>query len=86
MVFVESMISGTPIIASKAYEMRYFVEHGKNGYLLNSQSVEELADLMEKIMNNDYIFSQVSIEKEFVKKKYSWDKVAETIYNEIKKY
>ena len=50
LVFPEALTFGLPCIGRDAYEMPYFIEDGETGYLLRSETKEELADLMDRAL------------------------------------
>lgn len=46
--FAESISAGTPVIATDCSDLKFFIEQGKNGYLIDT---EHLNDNLEKIIN-----------------------------------
>lgn len=76
-VFGEALSFGLPIIGRDAYEMRYFVEEGKNGYLLKDNNIDALANLMKQTIENKDIINYVKENHEEYIKQYSWDTVVE---------
>lgn len=84
LVFVEALIYGLPCIGRNAYEMPYFIEDGVTGYLLNDENAKKLSELMLNLINNKEIINNVLSKREYYIKEYSWDTVAERIYNIIK--
>lgn len=83
LVFVEALLFGLPCIGRNAYEMPYFIDEGKTGYLLKEQSAEELSYLMEKSLVNQSLKQNVDSNFSFYKNEYSWDTVAKRIYEVI---
>ncbi len=79
LVFPEALAFGLPCIGRNAFEMPYFIEDGKTGYLLKENSVEELADLMEKALSNSQMKENVRCKRDWYLKEYSWKTVAERI-------
>lgn len=77
LVFAEALTFGLPCIGRNAYEMPYFIEDGKTGYLLQNENADELANLMLKAVDNDEMKQLVRSKKEEYIKEYSWDTVAE---------
>lgn len=77
LVFAEALTFGLPCIGRNAYEMPYFIDEGETGYLLQSENVDELAELMLKALSNDEMKQNVRSKKEEYVKEYSWDTVAE---------
>lgn len=83
LVFVESLCFGLPVVARDDYEMHYFVEHGKNGYLIDKEDADLLAKYMAKALNNEEMKERVQREAINYQKRYSWDSVAYKIANVI---
>lgn len=79
LVFVEALIYGLPVIARNAFEMSYFVQEGKNGYLLKHDDPQELARIMYETICNLKMKEFVRESREAYIKEYSWDTVAERI-------
>ncbi len=50
-VLCEAMASGLPVICSNIQEMPRIVTEGKNGYLFNPYSVDDIASAIEKLIN-----------------------------------
>lgn len=78
LVFVEALIFGLPCIGANRFAMPEFIRHGKNGYLIAKDTVEELLHYMEMIMENrqelcDYIKENQGL---YIKK-YNWNTVAD---------
>ena len=80
-VFAEALIYGLPIIGRDAFAMRDFVQQGKNGFLLESNSVEELAKLMYDAITDSNMRNYVIANKEKYLEKYSWKAVVERMLN-----
>lgn len=76
LVFAEALTYGLPCIGRDAYEMPYFIEEGETGYLLKSQSAEELAKLMSLALENTTMKKNVQSKQKFYIDEYSWDRVA----------
>lgn len=79
LVFVEALIFGLPIIARNAFEMRYFVQEGKNGHLLDRDDPQELAKIMCETISDHAMKEYVRKNREIYIREYSWDTVAERI-------
>lgn len=87
LVFVEALIFGLPCIGRNCYEMPYFIQDGKTGYLLSKNgTAQELAEKMENALKNDEMRSAVISQRENYIKQYSWDSVADRIKNVIDKF
>jgi glycosyltransferase involved in cell wall biosynthesis len=75
LVFAEALTYGLPCIGRNAYEMPYFIEQEKTGYLLKENNSDELAELMEKAIQNQEMKQRVFEKKEEFIERYSWDSV-----------
>lgn len=76
LVFAEALVFGLPCIGRDCYEMPYFIEDGKNGYLLKNDSASELADKIFDLLHNKTIYDYVIDHREFYIREYSWNSVA----------
>lgn len=79
LVFIEALTYGLPCIGRNAYEMPYFIENGKTGFLLEKDNADDLAHLMYRLLKDETIKSNVRANKEWYVKEYSWDAVADRI-------
>lgn len=83
LVFIEALTFGLPCIGRDAYEMPYFIENGKTGYLLKEDSAEELSALMLAAVDNAEMKINVRNNKKFYVEEYSWDAVCRRISDVI---
>jgi len=86
LVFAEALAFGLPCIGRNAFEMPYFIENGKTGFLLEKESPEALADLMLKLIRSEEIKNNVKVKREWYLREYSWDAVAQRIANVMDGY
>lgn len=84
-VFAEALIYGLPIIGRDAFAMKDFIEHGKNGFLLKSDSKEELAELMYDAITNSDMRNYVLENNINYINQYSWESVANRILDVMQK-
>lgn len=84
LVFAEALIYGLPIIGRDAFSMSDFVNGGENGYLLKSNSSEELAMLMESAILNDELRKRVISNRESYIEQYSWQSVVKRMLDTMK--
>lgn len=84
LVFAEALIYGLPIIGRDAFAMRDFVKHGENGYLLKTDSAEELAVLMESAILNDELRKRVISNRERYIEQYSWQSVVKRMLDTMR--
>lgn len=81
LVFAEALVFGLPIIARDAFAMKDFIKSGDNGYLLKSDSAEDLARLMHSAIEDVKMRNRVYARRKEYAKFYSWDAVASRIVN-----
>lgn len=53
-VVIESLLCGTPVVASKVGEVPYIIEDGKNGYTVEPGSVISLREKLSKALNIEW--------------------------------
>lgn len=75
-VFIEALTYGLPCIGRDAFEMPFFIDEGKTGYLLKHEDDSELSELLLKLLDNNEIKNNVFSKREEYLNKYSWDAVA----------
>lgn len=81
LVFAEALVFGLPVIGRDAFAMRDFVQPGDNGYLLKTNSAEDLARLMYSAISDEEMRGRVISRREEYVARYSWDAVARRIIN-----
>ncbi len=79
LVFVESLIYGLPCVARKFFEMPYFIEEGKEGYLIENDDPQEYAILMNRAIHNNEMKEYINSRRGYYIEKYTWDAVAKRI-------
>jgi glycosyltransferase involved in cell wall biosynthesis len=75
-VFTEALSFGIPCIGRNIQGMSEIIKPGVNGYLLNSDSSDELAELIIKIIEDDKMKSDVERMSKSCQDFYSWDRIA----------
>ncbi len=79
---IEAMASGTPVVASSAASLPEVV--GDAGVIIDPEKPEQIAEAVEKILDNED-FRKDLIEKGFVRaKEFSWEKCAKETFDIIK--
>ena len=81
LVFAEALVYGLPIIARNAFAMKDFVQPGENGYLLDSDSKEELAMLMYSAISDVGMRQRVMSRQQQYLEQYSWNTVVGKMLN-----
>lgn len=82
---IESLSFGLPCIGRNVYEMPYLIQIGETGELVETNSIDELADKIETVLSNPAYAENVQSKREFYVKEYSWDTVAKRMADVIKK-
>lgn len=86
LVFVEALCFGLPCIGKNLCAMPEFIQPGKNGYLIDHDDAQELAEMMEKLLlNGAEMAATVQSDREYYLKQYSWDSVADRIMDVLKR-
>lgn len=79
MVVVEAMASSVPYVCSDIAPFREITEGGKGGLLFKAEDYKDLAEKIIKLFKDNKLYkAKIREEKELVKK-YSWDKITNTI-------
>lgn len=82
-VFAEALIYGLPCIGRNAFAMKDFISEGENGYLINEDNADYLAQKMYDLLINEEIRYNVMQDKEKYAERYSWESVAKRITDVI---
>ena len=84
-VFAEALCFGIPCIGRNIQGMLEIIKPGVNGYLLDSDSIDELTELIIKVIEDDKMKSGVERMSKSYQDYYSWDRVASDMVKIIKK-
>ena len=85
LVFAEAFAFGLPCIARNIMEMKYFIQDGENGYLIDEDNPDILAKKMELLLKNEEIKKRVRDKREYYINEYSWDNVAKRMLKIIER-
>jgi glycosyltransferase involved in cell wall biosynthesis len=81
LTLLEAWAASTPVIASSVEGIEEFVEHRETGYLVPSESPEELADALRATLDNpEEAIVWGANARELVEEEYSWEGVADRTY------
>lgn len=86
-VVFEAFATKLPVITTDVWDNKYFIEDWVNWFLINPWSVDEIKNILEKIIK----ISKTELENmwinwyNLVKTKLSWDKIVDEIYGEYLK-
>lgn len=87
-VLLEAMACGKPVVASNVGGIPFVVEEGKTGLLFESGNIEDLADKIMTILENEKLREKMGEAGRERAKEFTWDKIAERtveVYKEILK-
>jgi D-inositol-3-phosphate glycosyltransferase len=79
MVALESMASGTPVIASNVGGLSYIVRHGKTGYLVPPRSPKVLAGRIRTLLDDPFRRRRMGAQGVQAAQRYSWTAVSDQI-------
>ena len=86
LVFVEALCFGLPCIGKNICAMPEFIQHGKNGWLLEHDDTQELRLLMERLLlDGPAMAAAVQSDRAYYLETYSWDTVADRICRVLEK-
>ncbi len=82
LVLLEAMACGVPVIASNLYGVRKVFQDGEQGYLFENKNSIDLAEKIDKILNNDILAQKMGEQgRDLVLKKYSFEKMQKNLLN-----
>lgn len=84
-VALEASSVGTPVIASNLQGIKDAIEEGENGFLVEPLNSQAFISSIIKVLEDDKKEVSRKIAKNYVKEKYSWEKIAKRYYNELNK-
>ncbi len=84
-VFVEALCCGLPCIGRSVLSMNEIIDNGVNGYNIENDDPEKLAELMYDLLHNEKIRGYVEAHRLEWQTMYSWESVASQIAEVIKK-
>lgn len=71
LVFIEAMASGLPIVCTSAKGNKDIIEEGINGFLIKERSFKKIADKIELLINDRYLYEKISNSSFELSKKYN---------------
>lgn len=84
-VYIEALCSGVPCIARNLFSGPEIIENGVNGYLLDNDSSDTLAELLRDALNNKSMGEYVRSHMEEYRDLYSWKTVIKKMAEVISK-
>jgi glycosyltransferase involved in cell wall biosynthesis len=84
---LEAWACKLPVLTTSVGELPYVIKEDYNGWLVNPNNPDELAEKLKYILNlNKTKLSTIGENgHNLVKEKYNWDTIIENIYNELVK-
>lgn len=82
-VSLEALYFGKVVIGSIQSNLNEIINHGKNGFLFDSEKPEELKILFEDILNNKYDLESIKLEAKKLGRIYSIEKTAKLYFNHL---
>ncbi|MDO8617625.1 MAG: glycosyltransferase family 4 protein [Candidatus Uhrbacteria bacterium] len=85
-VGLEAMASGTPVIASNVGGLKFILDEGRTGVLIQPGDVNILANTINEVMHDpDLRMNLVKAARLYVEKQFRWERVAQEYFNLYKK-
>lgn len=82
---LEALASGLPIVATDTGGTAELVTDGENGYIIKMKDATDIAEKIEKLINDPALRKKMGAASRARAEKMSWQKVAEEYYNLYKK-
>lgn len=76
---LEAMAAGRVVIASNLPAIREYIRHGENGYLVDPENSQALADILIELLTNQKQALSLSYAARETARKYSWQSMLQTI-------
>jgi len=80
---LEAMAASLPLVGTNVGGIPVIIKDGENGYLCQSENPEDLAQKIDKLLDNDYV-SMGEKSKEMVDKYFDWIEIAKKTLKEYK--
>jgi glycosyltransferase involved in cell wall biosynthesis len=80
---LEAMAASLPLVGTKVGGIPVLIKDGINGYLCEPENSEDLAEKIDKLLENDFI-KMGENSKKFVEDKFDWIQIAEQTLSEYK--
>jgi len=82
---LEAVAIGLPIIATSAGGTDELVQDGVNGFVVKAKNSDDIAEKLEKLINNPDLTKKMGIESRKIAEKMSWESVAQKYFEVYKK-
>ncbi|MCK5018047.1 MAG: glycosyltransferase family 4 protein [Candidatus Peribacteraceae bacterium] len=77
MVFYEANACGAPVVTTRGFGSEYAIKDGKNGFLVKSESPEDLANVLKNILSDETLRENMSTFGLREAANHTWDKIAQ---------
>lgn len=78
---LEAMASGMPIIMTPTGGAEELIKEGKNGYIINFKDADDIAEKLEKLINNPDLAKKMGMESRKIAENMSWSNVAQQYFD-----
>jgi len=82
---LEALASGLPLIATDTGGSKELIHNGRNGFIIKMKDPADIAEKLEKLINNPVLMKSMGEESRKIAETMSWKKVAEEYFNLYKK-
>jgi len=79
MVYLETMAAGKIAIAGNSGGPQNYIKHNKSGFLVDMENINELADVLGKLLTNKIDLKRIQIEAQKTASNFSYNKMGENI-------
>lgn len=81
---LEALATGLPIIATDTGGSKELIQEGENGYMIKMKDSQDIAEKIEKLINNSELRKNMSENSRKIALKMSWENVAKQYYEVYK--
>ena len=78
-VLAEAMACGIPVVASNINGFKNVIEHGKNGFLFEPNSVSSIYKGIEILMTNNELRNSIAEKGQIKVQEFNWNKLVDKI-------
>jgi D-inositol-3-phosphate glycosyltransferase len=76
LVALEAQACGTPVVAARVGGLRYVVEHGRTGFLVEGHDPSDHADRLLELLRDDRLHDAMGSEASRRAPRFTWDATA----------
>lgn len=87
LVILEAMSCNTPVVVTRKGGIPLAVKDGQNGFFIKPRNSNDIADKVNKLLENDDLRKKMSIKaREIAEKKFSWKLISQKFENIYQKF